>query len=382
MKDKLELENKIVENFATQFKNACFPVWIVNLNLDILYINGNGQNFLKSIGFQMDLKNIMTHEDILDATQRISQGESFRKNVIVSHSTESELAFSPFFYNNKYMGSYIFCVPKNKPQTDLEIIDHVRSELNDNKHFFASESLKRTVTDILYSVNVSADKLKKLNIHDTDLHLSSIVSNCYSILRTSNNLQLFSHISPPMSTVDFWDSVAELMDACSSILRKDSLKFLYNLPTSTVYVHCNFCNVSNVLMNIISNSYLHSDKMATVTVWGYEENGRVYLEVTDDGPGISKKLEPHIFEPYIHREDQDYQGGGVGLAVSYHLMHQMQGNLSLVPNKNGTTLKLSFPIENTFQSDSCFCSTSMDYLADRYSQLYLGLCEIVSLPPI
>ena len=383
MDDNLDQPSYNVKDFSTQFANACFPVWIVNTTVDIIYINGEGQNFLKTKGCQCDLKNVLSHEDIVDTIRGISCGENFRKRLLLGDDTHSELAFSPFCYNHKYMGAYVFCVAKNKPKNPMESMHNIRQELNSMKHVLASESLKNVMSDILSSVNVIATQMKKQGTQGVDTYLSSIVSDCYSVLRTSNNLQLFSHIAPPMFTMDFWDGVAELMEACRDILSKEHLKFSYSLPKTTIYVHCNFANVANVLMNVISNSYLHSEKHANVVVTGYEKDGLVYLEVQDDGPGISNEIRPHIFEPYVNSDREDECGLGIGLAVAYHLISQMDGDLCLLPTDYGTLIRLALPTKpNYYAPDSGLCSTNLQYVSDRYSTIYLGLHGVVPPPPL
>ena len=72
-----------------------------------------------------------------------------------------------------------------------------------------------------------------------------------------------------------------------------------------------------ILTIIVSNSIKFSGEECTVTLdAGTNEDG-VLLRVSDDGPGISKKTLPHIFERF-YRGDEAHtrSSGGSGLGLS------------------------------------------------------------------
>ncbi|QJD99937.1 hypothetical protein HH212_07810 [Massilia forsythiae] len=51
---------------------------------------------------------------------------------------------------------------------------------------------------------------------------------------------------------------------------------------------------------------------------------RLRIEVSDDGPGIPEGLAAHIFTPFFTTRKQ---GGGIGLALVRHLIHENGGTV-------------------------------------------------------
>jgi signal transduction histidine kinase len=52
--------------------------------------------------------------------------------------------------------------------------------------------------------------------------------------------------------------------------------------------------------------------------------GRLRIEVADDGPGVPQELVKHIFTPFFTTKKQ---GGGIGLAMVRHLVHENGGTV-------------------------------------------------------
>lgn len=69
--------------------------------------------------------------------------------------------------------------------------------------------------------------------------------------------------------------------------------------------------------------------------------GKVHLEVADNGPGIPPEVLPRIFEPFYTTRRS---GSGLGLSVSYGIVHDHNGIIDVRSEPGrGTTFRLSFP---------------------------------------
>ena len=66
------------------------------------------------------------------------------------------------------------------------------------------------------------------------------------------------------------------------------------------------------------------------------------FEVVDDGPGIADNARARIFEPFFTTKSA--QGGtGLGLAVSYGIVQDHGGTLTVESSPSGTTFRVGFP---------------------------------------
>lgn len=92
-----------------------------------------------------------------------------------------------------------------------------------------------------------------------------------------------------------------------------------------------------VIVNLVQNA---SDAMrergqGCLRIWAQKElSGSVAIYFADDGPGISEKIKPRLFEPFATTKPQG-EGTGLGLYTSYMLVQAMRGTLTIENRKEG-----------------------------------------------
>jgi two-component system cell cycle sensor histidine kinase/response regulator CckA len=81
---------------------------------------------------------------------------------------------------------------------------------------------------------------------------------------------------------------------------------------------------------------------------GSSDENMVFLEIKDDGSGISPELQSRIFDPYFSTK---IPGRGMGLATVLGTVRSHQGALCIMSsNQEGTALRVYFPQSRTDQS--------------------------------
>ena len=107
---------------------------------------------------------------------------------------------------------------------------------------------------------------------------------------------------------------------------------------------------SDALAQIAGNLISNVEKYASAGGWlGLETtilNGRLYLRVSDRGPGIPPQQRERIFEAFerVHRGvSEGASGTGLGLAIARDLARRMEGHLILVPAQDGARFELDLP---------------------------------------
>ncbi len=93
---------------------------------------------------------------------------------------------------------------------------------------------------------------------------------------------------------------------------------------SSLKVLADKAKIKQALVNLVENAIKYGKENGHVIVGFYQmDNKRVYIEVSDDGPGISEEHLPRIFERF-YRADKSRNraigGTGLGLAIVKHII--------------------------------------------------------------
>jgi len=123
------------------------------------------------------------------------------------------------------------------------------------------------------------------------------------------------------------------------------IEFLLN---ARVNVNINPDELSQVLSNLIQNSIdalsLISKKNKVIKIETFVKNNKLICSVSDNGPGINKKIQSKIFDLYESSKDSN---SGVGLWLSKYIITKHKGSLSL--NKaysHGAEFIIELPISH------------------------------------
>lgn len=113
------------------------------------------------------------------------------------------------------------------------------------------------------------------------------------------------------------------------------------LPGHAVRAVCDPERVAQVLRILIDNALTHTPPGTDVVVSASRRDGRARIGVGDFGPGITRAMLPHIFEPFVTSDDA--AGSGLGLAIAHELAGRMEGELAVESQPGRTTFTLELP---------------------------------------
>lgn len=92
--------------------------------------------------------------------------------------------------------------------------------------------------------------------------------------------------------------------------------------------------LTQVLVNLLNNARHASPPHATVYVRTEADNGRIRIDVDDEGPGIPEAISERVFEPFFTTKG-DLHGTGLGLSVSRQIIERFGGSLTYQPRQSG-----------------------------------------------
>jgi two-component system phosphate regulon sensor histidine kinase PhoR len=103
-----------------------------------------------------------------------------------------------------------------------------------------------------------------------------------------------------------------------------------------------------VLLNLLDNAFHYSDKVKSVTLAVYAENGNICFDVKDKGIGLSPEAKKKILKPF-YQVDQTLSrkgsGFGLGLSIAKSIVDAHHGSMEIEsePGK-GSVFTIKVPV--------------------------------------
>ncbi|MCX6217214.1 PAS domain-containing sensor histidine kinase [Spirosoma sp.] len=118
--------------------------------------------------------------------------------------------------------------------------------------------------------------------------------------------------------------------------------------TGTIWIDPSM--LRKILVNLLSNAIKYSGLDSVVSLWAACSDANLKLVIKDQGVGIAKEDQEHLFERFFRaRNVTNIAGTGLGLHIVGRYVDLMGGTITLTSELNkGTTLTLNLPYENYF----------------------------------
>jgi signal transduction histidine kinase len=99
--------------------------------------------------------------------------------------------------------------------------------------------------------------------------------------------------------------------------------------------------IVQVFLNLVLNALDATEEGATIEISTTYSDGRLAVEVRDEGTGISPAAQRRLFAPYFTTKPT---GTGLGLFVCRNILAECGGTIELVESSpSGTTFRVTFP---------------------------------------
>ncbi len=217
--------------------------------------------------------------------------------------------------------------------------------------------IKNPITVIQGHVNLMQEVMKDATIQtktkfDFNKSLNAIEEGAIHCTAVINQLLHFSK-QKPLEKTDV--IINELIQSALQFVSHEFVKNQIQVDTdfqcnaATIVVDIN--QIKQLLINIFLNAIQAMDKEnATIKIHtssGFNEDTEfLILTITDNGVGMSDKTKSKIFDPFFSTKElnEGYGGTGMGLAVSYGIIENHNGNIQVDSQEGiGTTFTISLP---------------------------------------
>ena len=224
------------------------------------------------------------------------------------------------------------------------------------------------------------------NIGDKNLTEYSAMINhsYYNVLRLAENMRILGEETAEISRLHVSDFelvsfCSGICDTCSLLISEKHAKIGFASDVESVYVSADKEKLETMLLNLVSNSLLHTDSADVITVSLSVSDDVVRLIVRDTGKGIPDERKVSGWNRYETpiALNSPSDGAGYGLAVVSHVarIHGGGAFFSSAEDK-GTTIAVSLPI---VKKDSAgFKDALEDYVTKGLNPFLMGLSTVLS----
>lgn len=145
------------------------------------------------------------------------------------------------------------------------------------------------------------------------------------------------------SAVDMRDLLFEIARSNEDALHKQHIGFVLDLPSFLPAVLGSRDKLKQVFLNLVINARDAMPGGGTLTIGARGAQGSVRIDVTDTGTGIAPEHLDRIFDAFFTTK-KEVSGVGLGLSVSYGIIQQHNGSISVKSAVDkGTTFTIQLP---------------------------------------
>jgi signal transduction histidine kinase len=115
--------------------------------------------------------------------------------------------------------------------------------------------------------------------------------------------------------------------------------FSDSLPKVDAYVG----ELNQVWSNIIDNAIFALQENGELIIETRNHDNEVTVQIIDNGPGIPREVQPHIFEPYFTTKDVG-EGSGIGLDIVNRIIKNHNGEIEVKSQPGHTAFTVRLPV--------------------------------------
>ncbi|MBT8319036.1 MAG: PAS domain-containing sensor histidine kinase [Gramella sp.] len=247
---------------------------------------------------------------------------------------------------------------KRRKDAEKKIKDalHKEKELNELKTKFlslVSHEFKTPLSGILTSATLAEKYTKAEQQEKRERHLVTIRNKVHYLNNILNDFLSIERLDSGRGQYKFKDfGLKRLLNEViynANITLKDGQEIRYPKDIEDVELHMDEKILELILSNLLGNAIKYSPENTTIDLSLDFQGDFINFEIKDQGRGIPKKDQKHIFERYFRAENALLdQGTGIGLNIAKTHLENLGGSIAFVSKENeGTTFTIKVPVNKS-----------------------------------
>jgi two-component system NtrC family sensor kinase len=153
-------------------------------------------------------------------------------------------------------------------------------------------------------------------------------------------------MEPMVERVNINEILDESIEFLKNEARYRNIEIQSNYAPDLPLTTTDQAQLQQVFLNIINNGIdaIGKDGQITINTRAIKQNNEILVEISDNGPGISKEVLQKIFDPFFTTKEVG-KGTGLGLSISYSIIEKLGGRIMVASEAGqGTTFTIYLPV--------------------------------------
>ncbi|UCF62856.1 MAG: GHKL domain-containing protein [bacterium] len=201
-------------------------------------------------------------------------------------------------------------------------------------------SLAATASSLLNEVSpdLTRDAEASENLKDISEAVRTIQKRSEGLLHFVEAYRSLTRLpQPKFKTFPLSDLFRRLRQLHEESIKKVNVNFISETKPPELQLTADPEQIEQVLINLVKNAFeaVQDQANAEIILKGFmDSQGRVVIQVIDNGPGIPTEIQEKIFIPFFTTKKE---GSGIGLSLSRQIIRLHKGTISLSSNvKSGS----------------------------------------------
>ncbi|MEP6262702.1 MAG: HAMP domain-containing sensor histidine kinase [Gillisia sp.] len=175
--------------------------------------------------------------------------------------------------------------------------------------------------------------------------ISKIIKSSIYSREVVKKLMFFACEMPQnMEVIKIRPVILQVLSLLGPNFKKAGVTPIFTIQNKTLAARLDSIQFSQVLFNLLINAIYVSPKNGKIEISVTNNSNSFYIEIADEGPGISKEIKSRIFEPFFTTKPLG-EGSGLGLSVVHGIIKSHRGNIVTFENKpRGTIFQITLPL--------------------------------------
>ncbi|MFD3156970.1 sensor histidine kinase [Haloimpatiens sp. FM7330] len=212
-------------------------------------------------------------------------------------------------------------------------------------------------------------------------YLKVMKQNSYRLIKLVNNLIDMSKIEAGFLELNLHNyNIIEVVENITLSMvpyaEQKGIQVEFDTEFEEKVIACDSEKMERIILNLLSNAVKFTENGGKVEVNIHEKEDNIFIDVKDNGRGISKNMHKSIFNRFTQLSDifvRDNEGSGIGLSLVKSFVEMQGGKIELQSEINkGTKFTIILPlkrIENDNMDNVFFSGTSMKNVEIEFSDV-------------